>query len=156
MGAKEYATAEKKAPEAILRQARVLRIGLSDDNVPYVVPVCFGLGENCLYIHSSPDGKKLDIMKRNNNVCFQTEIDVEVLPAETPCKYDVAYKSVIGYGRAHLVEDDEEKTRALTSIVEHYAGPGEWVFPEAVVDVVTVIRIEIDSMHVKSSKTDDD
>lgn len=148
----EQRISEKEALETILSEADVLRIGLSDDNVPYIVPVCFGFKNNCIYIHSSPAGKKMDIITRNNTVCFQTEIDVELVKKETACECTVKYKSLIGYGKAYLVEDEEEKIKALNAIMEHYQGKGSWEYHDGLMNLTAIIKIEIDSMEGKRSK----
>jgi nitroimidazol reductase NimA-like FMN-containing flavoprotein (pyridoxamine 5'-phosphate oxidase superfamily) len=148
----EQRISDREALEGILSKANVLRIGLCDNNVPYVVPVSFGYEENCIYIHSSPVGKKIDMIRRNNIVCFQTEIGVELVSKETPCECAVQYRSLIGYGKAHLIEDVLEKTKALNTIMEHYHGKGSWEYRESLMNRTAVIKIEIDSMEGKRSK----
>jgi nitroimidazol reductase NimA-like FMN-containing flavoprotein (pyridoxamine 5'-phosphate oxidase superfamily) len=63
--------------EVVIRNSLVCRLGLSDDNRPYVVPLSFGYENNTLYFHSASEGKKVEILKKNSNVCF--EFDIETL-----------------------------------------------------------------------------
>ncbi len=65
--------------EGIIRKARVCRLALSENGQPYIVPLCFGYKDNNLYFHSAGEGKKLDIIKKNNNVCFEFDIDLELV-----------------------------------------------------------------------------
>ena len=139
--------------ESILHEARVCRIGLVDGTVPYLVPVCYGYGNQCLYVHSAREGKKLDIIRKNNNVCFEVDIDVDVVSADDACKWTVKYRSVIGYGKAYLVDDPTEKVTALNSIMEHYSGHDRHDYQEQLVNLAAIIRIEIESMTGKRSKT---
>ena len=148
----EQQITEHEAVEAILRRAQVCRIGLAEDNTPYVVPVCFGYKDDCLFVHSSLQGKKIDMIRKNNRVCFEVDTDVQLVPADDPCKFTVTYHSVIGFGKAVLLDNRKEKVRALNAIMEHYSDRGDYIFPDAVVDATAIIRIRIESMTGKRSK----
>ena len=58
------------AIEGVLRAAKVCRLGLCDGDRPYVVALCFGYDGDALYFHSAGQGKKLDILRKNNNPGF--------------------------------------------------------------------------------------
>ncbi len=148
----EQQITDREAVEAILQRAQVCRIGLAEDNVPYVVPVCFGYKDDRLYVHSSPQGKKIDMIGKNNRVCFEVDTDVQLVPADEPCDFTITYHSVIGFGKAVLVDNRDEKIRALDVIMEHYSSRGDYPFPESVVDITAIIKIEIESMTGKRSK----
>ena len=150
MRRKEREIKDKNEIESVIERAAVCRIALSDNNVPYIVPLNFGYKDNCLYFHSAPKGKKIDIMRRNNNVCFELDIDHELIESETPCNYSMKYRSVIGFGKAFFVDDFEEKRMALNTIMQHYSGD-PYEFSENQIKNVAVIKIEIDSMTGKKS-----
>lgn len=143
---------EKEALEAILHRAIVCRIGLSEDNVPYVVPVCFGYKQGCIYIHSSRLGRKMEIIQKNNKVCFEVDVDVEPIAAEKACKWTVTYKSLIGFGTASILEDLQEKIDALNVIMEHYSGKDSHEYEGHLLDLTAIIKIEIETMTGKRSK----
>jgi len=135
----------------IIAKAKVCRLGLVDGNQPYVVPLSFGYHEMALYFHTGKKGRKMEILKKNNRVCFEMETDLEILPADNPCKWNMGYKSVVGYGRAVILEDPTEKQKALDVIVKHYGGtPME--YDEKRVNGLAVIKLEIDGMTGKESK----
>jgi uncharacterized protein len=135
----------------IIAKAKVCRLGLADGNQPYVVPLSFGYHEMALYFHTGKKGRKMEILKKNNRVCFEMETDLEILPADNPCKWNMGYKSVVGYGRAVILEDPTEKQKALDVIVKHYGGtPME--YDEKRVNGLAVIKLEIDGMTGKESK----
>jgi nitroimidazol reductase NimA-like FMN-containing flavoprotein (pyridoxamine 5'-phosphate oxidase superfamily) len=54
--------------DAIIRQCLVCRLGLSDGEEPYIVPLCFGYDGEALYVHSASDGRKIDILRKNSRV----------------------------------------------------------------------------------------
>jgi uncharacterized protein len=136
--------------ESILLQSIVCRIALCDNKIPYIVPLIFGYKNNVLYFHCAPEGRKLDIIRENPNVCFEAETGVEIVKGDTPCHWSAKYKSVIGNGRAYFVEDREEKRIALAAIMEHYA-PGAFEFNNGEVDRVTIVCIIIETMAGKQS-----
>ena len=63
----------------ILTKSLVCRVGLFDDEYPYVVPMNFGYNGNSLYFHSATKGKKLDLIRRNNKVSFEIEQSYEIV-----------------------------------------------------------------------------
>lgn len=65
--------------ELILREANHCVIALSDNNSPYMVPMNFGFKNNNLYLHSSPEGRKIEILKVNNKVSFGVQIKTELV-----------------------------------------------------------------------------
>ena len=153
MRRKEKEITDKSEIEAILEEALIIRIGLSYEDAPYVIPVCFGYKYGCLYIHSAREGKKLDILRQNNRICFEASVDVELVKAEVACNLTMRFKSVIGYGRAYFVDDRESKTAALDIIAQHYWRTPGSTYNEFIVDKTTVIKIEIESMTGKISQS---
>jgi len=136
--------------EAILKKGSILRIALHDNPFPYLVPVNFGYADGRLYFHSACDGKKIDLIKRDNRVCFQTESDFGLIRSDTPCHWSTRYASVIGFGRAHLIEDREEKKKGLETVFQHYS-IDPFDVPENSLGRIVVVRIEVDSMTGKVS-----
>jgi nitroimidazol reductase NimA-like FMN-containing flavoprotein (pyridoxamine 5'-phosphate oxidase superfamily) len=136
--------------EAILEQATVCRLGLCSHGLPYVVPLSFGYEDDRLYFHSAREGRKIEIIAENPSVCFEVDVDQEVVAGDTPCDWTTKYRSVIGWGRARLLEGAEEKKKALDVILGHYAhGPFEYA--EAAVDKVAVIEVQVESLTGKQS-----
>ncbi|MDA8124430.1 MAG: pyridoxamine 5'-phosphate oxidase family protein [Deltaproteobacteria bacterium] len=133
----------------ILQAAPVCRIGLADAGAPYVVPMNFGLGDGCLYLHCASEGRKLEILRSNNRVCFEMDILREVRAGETPCGWTADYRSVIGFGRAIFVADPQEKRVGLDSIMKHYRARGPFAYPEEILAKTVVIRIDIESISGK-------
>ena len=76
-----------------------------------------GYASGRIYFHSSRKGKKMEILRTHPNVCFEVDSDVEIVTGERPCDYTTNYKSVIGFGTAVLVEDEEEKLEGLRIIM---------------------------------------
>ena len=142
---------DKKEIESIINSAIVCRIALSDNNMPYIVPINFGYKDKCLYIHSATEGKKIDIIKKNNDICFEIDIAHEILQGKSACHTTMKYYSVIGYGKAYLIDDSEEKIKALNIIIEHYLPEIPHEYSEKFLKKIVIIKIEIDNMTGKKS-----
>ncbi|HEG43991.1 hypothetical protein LCGC14_3039720 [marine sediment metagenome] len=136
--------------EDILSRAGVCRLGLCDGGQPYVVPVCFGYEDNALYFHCASQGKKLDILRANSNVCFEVDIDCEVVKADKACGWGMKFKSVIGFGKAVFIEDVELKRKGLDVIMRQYSD-GAFEYPAKRIEDIVIIKVEIESMTGKQS-----
>ena len=136
--------------EDVIRNSLVCRLGMSRNDQPYVVPLCFAYSDNTLYFHSAGEGLKLEILQQNPNVCVEFDIDHEVVQDEKPCKWGMKYRSVIGFGKGSLVENLEEKKKGLDAIMQHYSGRS-FEYVEPAVDSTVIIKVEIESMTGKKS-----
>ena len=138
--------------KAILDNAKVLHLGMAVDGEPYVVPMNYGYemdGEKLtLYLHSAVRGKKLDMMQANSRVFFEMDCDRKPFEGEKPCQYGLAYSSVMGCGTATIVEDVEEKMKAM-SILMKTQTQKDFTFNERLVSIVAVIRIDVSEYTAK-------
>ena len=130
----------------ILNTAKVLHLGLAVDNEPYVVPMNYGYtmenGKLVLYLHSALRGKKLDMMRTNPKVFFEMVCDLVPFEGEKPCQYGLGYSSIMGCGTAQIVEDVEEKIKAMTALMKTQTGK-DFSFNDRLVSIVAVVRIDV-------------
>jgi uncharacterized protein len=150
MRRKEKEITDKAVIESIILSASVCRLALSEDNHPYIIPLCFGYEDNALYVHSAPHGKKLDMLRINNAVCFEFDIDHRIVEAHDACGWSMNYRSVIGFGKASIVNDPEERAKAITTIIRHYTGR-PLPYSEAKLKNTVIIKVEIESITGKES-----
>ncbi len=136
--------------EDILNRGRVCHLGLNDRGLTYVVPVNYGYVDGCLYVHSAGEGRKIDILRRNNLISFSIYIDNSLVQSDIACNWGMSYRSVMGTGIAALVEDRAEKEAALRIIMTHYSGPFT-AFDAASINKILVIRVEIETLTGKKS-----
>ncbi len=136
--------------EEIIRKASICRLALSDNGTPYIVPVCFGYENDTLYFHSATEGRKLDILKRNNRVCFEMDIETKLVMAQKACTCGMKYRSVIGFGTASVVEDQAGKQKGLDAIMRQYSGP-EGDYSQEALNRTTVIKVKIESLTGKQA-----
>ena len=136
----------------ILDTAGVLHLGLALDNEPYVVPMNYGYtkedGKLVLYLHSATRGKKLDMIRSNPRVFFEMDCDLTPFEGEKPCQYGLSYSSVMGWGSARIVEDVQEKMKAMSVLMKTQTGR-DFSFDEKLVSIVAVIRIDVEAYTAK-------
>jgi nitroimidazol reductase NimA-like FMN-containing flavoprotein (pyridoxamine 5'-phosphate oxidase superfamily) len=151
MRRKEKEVSDREAVEAILQRAQVCRIAFSKDDIPYIAPMIFGYKDSTVYLHSAPEGKKIDMLRANPNVCFEVDVDQELVKAETACDWGMKYRSVIAFGKAHIIEDAADMKKALDIIMGHYSPGVTYDYPSSMLEHMAVIRIDLDSVSVKHS-----
>ena len=119
-----------------------------DGGYPYGVPVSYIYHDGKIYFHCAGEGHKLDAIKADSRVSFTVVGADEIAPE----KFTTMYKSVIAFGRASIIDTDEEKMAALNLIREKYSGnfPKEGAaYIEKFWDKTTVVVIEIEHMTGK-------
>ena len=153
MRRKDYKIEDPSEIMHILQKADVCRIAMCDNNVPYIVTMNFGFGKNgarSLYFHSACEGKKINILKKNNLVCFQADIEHEFFLHSTFCGCSMKYQSVVGMGRISFVTDVAEKIEALQAIMTHYTKKARHVFKEELVKRTLIMRLDIEEISGKA------
>ncbi len=137
--------------DSIIRRSQVCRLGLCDQGSPYVVPLCFGYDGQALYFHCAREGRKLDILRQNDRVCFEFDIVEGMVEEDQGCDWGIRYQSVIGFGRASVVVNAEDKAQALALIMAQYS-ERTYSFPPDAVSRTAVVKIEIKSLTGKQAK----
>ena len=140
----------------VINECQVCRLGLSLNDMPYIVPVSFGYDGTTLYFHTALDGKKIEILSVNKNVCFEFESGVKVISNEAkPCEWSFTFQSVIGFGKVEELTSPEDKIQGLRHIVAQYSDK-KWNFDKLPLTGLRVWAINIDSMTGKQSLDDVD
>ena len=128
----------------ILDRSLIVHVGMVDEEGPYVVPMNYGYtledGVLTLYLHGARRGRKIDAMRADPNVFFEMECDLEPFESDVPCKYGIAYASVMGRGRAEIIEDMDEKRRGLALFMKTQTDK-DFSFDDRMAEVVSVIKI---------------
>lgn len=115
------------------------------------------LKQDAIYMHSYRFGEKIDNIKRNSNTGFEVDQHLVFLPSyyfhpSDASQADTLYKSVVIKGQSHIIEDKEEKTLALNSLMEKYQPEGNYEKLNSKmysVQEVTVIKLIPNNMKGK-------
>lgn len=136
----------------ILDTCKTASIAMIEEGIPYVVPLSYGYefmdNQLILYFHSAKEGRKIDVLKKNPQVCFTIFNEGEPLHAETPCNSGYFYSSVIGNGEVVFLEKVEEKTYALGKMFAHQSGRIV-TFTEEQAEAVCVFKVVSADFTVK-------
>ena len=147
----------------IIDKSEVCRIALSQNNIPYIVPMNFGYeyinDMLVLYFHCAKEGKKIDIIKSNPAACFEIDISGGIIVIEKAYNYSWEYESAIGSGNIIIVGDGEtgEKRKALGLIMKKYALDktfdfSESYFTDEMIDSVAILKLTVDEFTGKRRK----
>lgn len=126
MRRKDRELTDRSDLQAILDEADVCRIAMQTGQAPYIVPLNFGYAWDdrlVLYFHSATEGRKLDLLAANNEVGFELDAGHELVTADLACSWGMKYRSIIGTGIVNFIEDEQEKARALGTIMRKYGHP---------------------------------
>jgi nitroimidazol reductase NimA-like FMN-containing flavoprotein (pyridoxamine 5'-phosphate oxidase superfamily) len=123
---------------------------VDQNNMPYVVPLNFGLKDGVIYLHSSQNGKKTDILRQNKNVCiaFSTDHQLRFQDETVACSYGMKYRSVLVYGHIEFIEDAEDKVEAMNIVMKKYVGK-EFTYNAPAIREVCVYKVIISEMTGK-------
>lgn len=136
--------------EEIINKAMICHVGFADGDKPYVLPFNFGYENRTIYLHTAPEGKKNDILKKNNNICISFDIDSQLYfrNKEVACSYGMKYKSVVLSGKAIPVDNYEEKIRIMNIFMKKYTGE-EFKYNAPAIKNVKIYRIETEEISGK-------
>jgi nitroimidazol reductase NimA-like FMN-containing flavoprotein (pyridoxamine 5'-phosphate oxidase superfamily) len=144
---------DRQVLQEILQGAVICRIAMMDGDRPYILPVNYGYSNGCLYIHSAPEGKKIDLLRKNRQVCFEVEEQPEIIKKERACDWTTLYRSVVGYGEVDILTDEAGRRRGLEVIMAQHGSPDLIDFNQKNLDRMVILKLRITSMTGKRSGT---
>ena len=132
----------------IIKGSDVCRLGLYAENQVYIVPMNFGFdmdesGALTLYFHCANEGRKLDMIAENPEVCFEMDTNHLYVPAkdEKACNSTMKYASLIGNGYIEILQDENERIYALTQIMRQYSKEANFKFGAEALKKTTVLKL---------------
>ena len=116
---------EREQINQILDEGIVCQVGFVVDGHPVVIPTGYGRVEQDLIIHGSQASRMLRALKQGIDVCVTVTLIDGLVLARSAFHHSMNYRSVVIFGRARLIEDEQEKIDALRALSEHIV-PGRW------------------------------
>lgn len=140
----------------VLSIGKVAQIAFVDNGQPYIVTLNYGycVNDNMtkLYFHSANEGRKIDCIKTNPEVCFTVAISDPFVAGEKACNYGMKYRSVVGYGKIRIVEEPVERIKGLNLLMKQVTGKDSWDYDDDMLKRTTVSCIDVQSISGKSKK----
>ena len=140
----------------VLNSGKIMQIAFIDNSEPYIVTMNYGykISENNIrfYFHSAGEGRKIECIEKNPNVCFTIAICDPFVSGEKACNYGMKYRSVVGYGKMRIVTDQNERLIGLNLLMKQYTGKDDWNYDEEILNKTTVSCIDVDTISGKRKK----
>lgn len=130
-----------------LKSMDIIRLGLVDNGLAYIVPVNFAYYNNAIYFHTGLDGRKIPLLKNAGKISFQADKFDGLKTHETACGHSSYFTSVYGEGIPVFLETKEDKYFGLDLLMEKYTGKKWNDFPEKILNITNVIRIDITKLE---------
>ena len=138
--------------EAILRRCPYCMVGMVDaEGLPYVIPMNFAFEAGTVYLHSGPQGGKLDLVRRQPEVCltFCEGHELVYMHRQVACSYSMKSRSIVCRGRVEFIDEMEEKRRILTLLMRQYTDE-PCGFAEPAVRNVVIWKIPVRQLTCRS------
>jgi len=151
---KEKEISDVEEIKDIISAAKYITIAMCRDNEPYLVTLSHGFDResDLIYFHCAKEGKKMDILKENNNIWGEALLDYGY--QEGAC--DHLYATAQFNGRVSFLSDMEEKSRALVNMIKKLdPDPGNIIESQLTkrsISRVNIGKIEIGRYSGKRSK----
>lgn len=143
---------DKNEQEQIIKHCDSCAMAMVDEKgKPYVVMMNFGYSDGTLFLHGDPEGRKMDILRKNPNVCItmSTGHSLYHQNEEVACSYGMNYKSIMAEGAIEFVEEYTEKVDALKLIMGQYVDK-DFVFNEPAVKQVCIFKVKLTNLTAKN------
>jgi len=103
----------------ILDEAFLCHVGFMVDGHPFVIPTGFARIKDNLLVHGSAASRMLRAMSREIDVCVTVTLIDGLVLARSAFHHSMNYRSVVVFGKATVIEDQQEKLTALEAFSNH-------------------------------------
>ena len=106
----------------ILDICNICRVAYQDAEGMTIVPMNFGFVYDdhlSLYFHSAKAGRKFDAFQTPQVVAFEMDGAHRLIEGEEACDYSYSFVSIIGNGTISIIEDNDEKIKAIQHLMLH-------------------------------------
>jgi len=144
---------DKSIIDKILSTSEICRLGFIDNYRAYILPFNYGYQDGFIYIHCAREGKKIDLIRKNNLVCIEIEQIAKIERYEKACKWETRYRSLTGYGKIEIITDYEQKRKGLDVIMKHNGADAshDLNYEKSKVDSILILKVEITELTGKQS-----
>lgn len=117
----------------ILEDVEYGTLSLCANNKPYSLPLNFVQIKDEIFFHGSKSGKKIDLIKQNQNASFSVVESLSLLPSYfstskgNACPATQFFKSIIIDGKVEIIEDYKEKEIVLEALMKKLQKEGKYI-----------------------------
>ena len=146
--------------EQMMSSAQYATLGLSSNNTPYSIPVNFVYEDNVVYFHGSKKGRKMEAIRANPKVSLSIVENFSFIPSyfssteELACPATQFFKSIVIDGEIAIVEEREEKIKALSLLMQKHQPAGYYrdfheSAYEKMINATAILRVDIKELRAK-------
>lgn len=143
---------DKESVYRILDEGSLCHIGFVADGQPFVIPTLFARLDDAIYVHGSQISRMLKTLSQGIDLCLTVTLVDGLVLARSAFHHSMNYRSAVVFGTGKLVDEVDEKLRALKAISDHLL-PERWEDCREPnlkeLNVTSVIRIEIEDASAK-------
>lgn len=137
---------------SILDEALVAHVGLDTGAGVTVIPMTYARIEDELLLHGAVASRWLSSFESGRDICVSVTLLDGLVLARSAFSHSMNYRSVVAFGKATLVVDEDEKQQAFKALLDHLL-PGRWEDTrqpnKKEVGATTVLKMRIDEASVK-------
>lgn len=144
---------------SILDDNLVAHVGLVENGAPLVIPMAYGRVDNTLYLHGSTGSRLMRLLAREPEVCVSITELTALKVARSTFNSGMHYRSVVIFGKAVLVSDDE-KLLALNALSDAMI-PGRvpesrpTTKKELAATIIVSVELNETSVKISTNEVDD-
>jgi nitroimidazol reductase NimA-like FMN-containing flavoprotein (pyridoxamine 5'-phosphate oxidase superfamily) len=107
---------------AFLHRSPIAHIGHLSTEQPFVTPTNFWYDQakEQIIFHSNLSGRLRYDLELNPQICLETSEFGRLLPSNAALEFSIQYRSVMVFGKVHILENDLEIRRALEGLLAKY------------------------------------
>jgi len=142
---------DRKEIDEVIRSCKTCYVAMSDEGMPYVLPLNFGYDGETVILHSAQHGRMWETVKKNPKVCINWTLGEELAwqDVHVGCSYRVKSKSVLVEGTIEFIDDFDEKVACLEKTMAQYDSEREFKFSKPSVVNVGIMKVHIDKIVAK-------
>ena len=144
---------QEPAAEVLQKGTWGVLSSVCDDGLPYGIPLNYVAdGAYTVYFHGAKSGQKWDNLAYNSRVCLTVvpTVDTDVKQLTT------RYESVMAFGTAQIVDDEDERQKALTLLIERFSPAltqaERAVYLQRFADKTAIVKMEIEYISGKANR----
>lgn len=151
---KDREISDREVVLGIMKSVKYLVVAMSDGNRPYLVTLSCGYSEeeNAFYFHCAKEGRKLDIIAKNPDVCATAIEDHGYVKGDCSHKY----RSLVIYGKMTRVDNLEGMKQGIRVMFRQLEGEGEEIYSgfikkDADFNNVAILKLQVEKLDAKGN-----
>mgnify|MGYP005839130177 CR=1 FL=1 len=138
--------------ESLIKECKFCHLAIFDEQAPYILGMNFGYKDKTLYFHSAKEGKKIELLRKNNSVSvfFTTQTEIFYRHEHVACSWRQRYKSVQALGKVFFIDQFEQKVEAMSLFMQNFRSNFEFQFSKPSINNIIVFKVEIESWSGRS------